>query len=100
MFTNVRAALQQELQEIQDAGLYKKERVILTPQGPEIATAEGGEVLNFCANNYLGLSSHPQVVETPRTRRSSRRPWRPFARMATACHPCALFAAPRTSTKN
>ncbi|HRK81700.1 MAG TPA: glycine C-acetyltransferase [Saprospiraceae bacterium] len=63
MFTNVRAALQQELQEIQDAGLYKKERVILTPQGPEIATAEGGEVLNFCANNYLGLSSHPQVVE-------------------------------------
>ncbi|MBE2205972.1 MAG: glycine C-acetyltransferase [Saprospiraceae bacterium] len=63
MFTNVRTALQQELQEIQDAGLYKKERVILTPQGPEIATAEGGEVLNFCANNYLGLSSHPQVVE-------------------------------------
>ncbi|HRJ17207.1 MAG TPA: glycine C-acetyltransferase, partial [Saprospiraceae bacterium] len=63
MFTNVRAALQQELQEIQDAGLYKKERVILTPQGPEIATAEGRDVLNFCANNYLGLSSHPQVVE-------------------------------------
>lgn len=63
MFNNVRTALQQELQEIQDAGLYKKERVILTPQGPEIATAEGGEVLNFCANNYLGLSSHPQVVE-------------------------------------
>lgn len=63
MFTSVRNALQQELQEIREAGLYKKERIITTPQGPEIATDQGGEVLNFCANNYLGLSSHPDVVE-------------------------------------
>jgi glycine C-acetyltransferase len=63
MFKNVRASLQQEIQEIKDAGLYKKERVIVTPQGPEIATDQGQEVLNFCANNYLGLSSHPKVIE-------------------------------------
>ena len=63
MFTSVRSALQAELQEIRDAGLYKKERIIVTPQGPEIATDQGREVLNFCANNYLGLSSHPEVVE-------------------------------------
>ncbi|MBK9012735.1 MAG: glycine C-acetyltransferase [Saprospiraceae bacterium] len=63
MFTNVRPALQQEIQEIKDAGLYKKERVIVTPQGPVIKTDQGQEVLNFCANNYLGLSSHPKVIE-------------------------------------
>ncbi|MCU0346247.1 MAG: glycine C-acetyltransferase [Saprospiraceae bacterium] len=63
MFTNVRQSLQQEIQEIKDAGLYKKERVITTPQGPVIKTDQGLEVLNFCANNYLGLSSHPKVIE-------------------------------------
>lgn len=63
MFTNVRKSLQQEIQEIKDAGLYKKERVIVTPQGPVIKTDQGLEVLNFCANNYLGLSSHPKVIE-------------------------------------
>ena len=63
MFTNVKPTLQQELQEIKDAGLYKTERTIITPQGAEINTLEGGEVLNFCANNYLGLSSHPDVIE-------------------------------------
>lgn len=63
MFTTVEPALEHELQEIRDAGLYKKERIIVTPQGPEIATDQGKEVLNFCANNYLGLSSHPEVIE-------------------------------------
>lgn len=63
MFTNVEPSLQQELQEIKDAGLYKKERTITTPQGAEIDTLEGGHVLNFCANNYLGLSSHPEVIQ-------------------------------------
>jgi glycine C-acetyltransferase len=54
--------IQSEIQEIQDAGLFKNERVIASEQGPEI-TVNGKRVLNFCANNYLGLSSHPKVVE-------------------------------------
>jgi len=52
-----------ELESIEQQGLYKRERVITTPQGVEIATREAGAVLNFCANNYLGLASHPELVE-------------------------------------
>ncbi len=63
MFKTIEPALQEEIQEIKDAGLYKKERIITTKQGAEIATRQGKEVLNFCANNYLGLSAHPQVLE-------------------------------------
>jgi glycine C-acetyltransferase len=55
--------LQQELQSIQEAGLFKRERIITTPQDAVIKTTEGKEVLNFCANNYLGLSSHPLVLQ-------------------------------------
>ncbi|MGD2074026.1 MAG: glycine C-acetyltransferase [Gammaproteobacteria bacterium] len=51
-----------ELQTIEQQGLYKRERVITTPQGVAIATREAGEVLNFCANNYLGLANHPELV--------------------------------------
>jgi len=54
--------LQQELKEIEEAGLYKKERIIESVQGAEISV-NGKSVLNFCANNYLGLSSHPKVIE-------------------------------------
>ena len=65
--TDFTAHLRQELQGIRDAGLYKSERVITTPQAARVSTvaADGStrEVLNLCANNYLGLSSHPQVVE-------------------------------------
>ncbi len=64
MFSKLQPELQKELQNIKDAGLYKKERVITSEQGAEI-TIEGGQtVLNFCANNYLGLSSHPKVIES------------------------------------
>lgn len=55
--------LQEELKAIQEAGLFKKERIITTPQDAVINTTEGNEVLNFCANNYLGLSSHPMVLQ-------------------------------------
>ncbi len=54
--------IQQEISDIQEAGLYKNERIIESPQGPEILV-NGKTVLNFCANNYLGLSSHPKVIE-------------------------------------
>lgn len=55
--------LAKELAAIQEAGLFKRERIITTPQDAVINTTEGHEVLNFCANNYLGLSSHPMVVQ-------------------------------------
>jgi glycine C-acetyltransferase len=63
MFSNIKATLQADLQGIRDAGLYKQERVITTPQGPVIDTTAQHDLLNFCANNYLGLSSHPEVIE-------------------------------------
>jgi glycine C-acetyltransferase len=60
---SVKSSLAQEIQEIRDAGLYKEERIIVTPQGAEIGLNSGKEVLNFCANNYLGLSADPAVTE-------------------------------------
>uniref|UniRef100_UPI00404708C3 glycine C-acetyltransferase n=1 Tax=Roseivirga sp. TaxID=1964215 RepID=UPI00404708C3 len=63
MFETLKPKLQAELDEIKEAGLYKKERIITTPQAADIKTADGREVINFCANNYLGLSSHPKVVQ-------------------------------------
>lgn len=63
MFDKVRKEIANELQEIKEAGLYKKERTITGPQSADIHTIEGGDVLNFCANNYLGLSSHPDVIQ-------------------------------------
>ena len=63
MYDSIKPKLQGEIAGIKEAGLYKKERVITTPQAADIKTDDGSEVINFCANNYLGLSSHPKVVE-------------------------------------
>lgn len=63
MYGAIKEQLQGELDGIKEAGLYKTERIIVTPQAAQIATENGKSVLNFCANNYLGLSSHPDVIE-------------------------------------
>ena len=62
MYGKIQKQLQEELQSIQDAGLFIKERIIINPQAADIRVNTGEDVLNFCANNYLGLSSHPEVV--------------------------------------
>lgn len=63
MYGAIKEFLQNEIDTIKDNGLYKKERIITSPQGAEITISTGETVLNFCANNYLGLSSHPEVVQ-------------------------------------
>ena len=63
MYGKIKDQLQAELKNIDEAGLYKHERIITTPQGAEITVSTGETVLNFCANNYLGLSSHPALIQ-------------------------------------
>ncbi|MDB4637275.1 glycine C-acetyltransferase [bacterium] len=63
MYGNIKDQLKQQLVDIQEAGLFKSERIITTPQEAHIKVGEGREVLNMCANNYLGLSDHPEIVK-------------------------------------
>jgi glycine C-acetyltransferase len=66
MYGKIKNDLKKEIDSIRESGLYKEERIITTPQGAVIRVKTGEEVLNFCANNYLGLSSHPKVIEAAR----------------------------------
>ena len=63
MYGELQPHLQNTLQSIESEGLFKRERIIASPQGADIRLADGREVINFCANNYLGLSSHPRVIQ-------------------------------------
>jgi glycine C-acetyltransferase len=63
MYKTLKPILEKELADIKEAGLFKSERIISSPQSADIKLADGKEVINFCANNYLGLSSHPKVIE-------------------------------------
>lgn len=78
MFGKIKENLQNELQLIKEAGLYKSERIITSSQDAIIKISTGEEVINFCANNYLGLSNNPEVIEaakeTMRTTLTVREP--------------------------
>ena len=63
MYTSIKQHLEQELDAIKAQGLYKEERIIVSAQGAEITLDTGQTVLNFCANNYLGLANHPEVIQ-------------------------------------
>ncbi len=67
MYTSLKSKLKKEIAGIHDASLYKKERIISSPQEADIRLSDGSEVINFCANNYLGLSAHPTVVEASKS---------------------------------
>jgi len=67
MYQNYKSHLEDELQSIREAGLYKNERIITSPQGASIRVADGKEVLNFCANNYLGLSNNTELINAAKT---------------------------------
>ena len=72
MYDKVKEHLQKEISEIKNAGLYKNERIIISPQGANIKVNSGQEVLNFCANNYLGLSNNPQLIQAAKNAMDSR----------------------------
>ncbi len=63
MYGAYKEHLKKQLEDIKSSGLYKNERIIITPQGGDIRVSDGSEVVNFCANNYLGLSSHPEMIQ-------------------------------------
>jgi len=69
MYGKIKDTLKKQLQEIEEAGLYKSERIITSSQDAVIKISTGEEVINFCANNYLGLSNHPEVIQAAKDTR-------------------------------
>ena len=63
MYKTLKTFLEKELEDVSNAGLFKKERIITSPQGAKVKVSDGNDVVIMCANNYLGLSSHPDVIE-------------------------------------
>ena len=84
MYKDFQAYLQNELNSIKEAGLYKEERVIVTPQGPEITLQDGTKALNFCANNYLGLADSKELVNAAKEALDCRRHSRPKSPSSSA----------------
>ncbi len=72
MYGSIKDHLQKELQDIKEAGLYKSERIITSSQGAEITVSTGEKVINFCANNYLGLADNPQVIQAAKDTMDNR----------------------------
>src|SRR3990172_5880277 len=70
-FGSMKETLRKELEQLKETGLFKEERVILSPQGTDIKVSSG-DVVNFCANNYLGLANHPEIVATVKEGLSAR----------------------------
>ena len=81
----------QELDSIRESGMYKNERIITTPQKARIDTTAARNLLNICANNYRGLSNHPEIIAAARQAMTNG---------AMGCPPCALFAAHRKFTSS
>ena len=72
MYDKLQKHLQKELDEIRQAGLFKEERIIASPQGAEITLADGRKVINFCANNYLGLADSPELIAAAKAAMDAR----------------------------
>ena len=86
MFKGMKKYLSEELKAIDEAGLYKRERIIITPQTADIKISSGQEVINFCANNYLGLSDHPRLIQAAKAAMDSHG----FGRIRSSMQPASM----------
>ena len=91
MYGTIKQELQKELENLKSSGLYKSERIITTSQDAVIKINTGEEVINFCANNYLGLSNNKEIIEAAKKR---------WILMDTVCHQYDLFVEHKIFTNN